>query len=96
MRWPIDLSSFGRAASKRGLTALASFENVALKIFGLESIFSIDWTVDDGRHGSRRLHPPPRPIAAFAAQELLPGKRAEQKSDAYLGVVAVLNPKLRL
>jgi hypothetical protein len=36
------------------------------------------------------------PGTAFAAQEPLPGSARNKKSDAYPGVVAVLNPKLRV
>jgi predicted TIM-barrel fold metal-dependent hydrolase len=49
MGWPIDISSAGQAVWKRGLTALAACENVAVKIFDLECVFGIDWTVDDVR-----------------------------------------------
>ncbi|HXZ67525.1 MAG TPA: amidohydrolase family protein, partial [Alphaproteobacteria bacterium] len=49
MGWPIDTSGTGRAAWKRDLTALADRENVAVKIFGLECIFGVDWTADEVR-----------------------------------------------
>jgi predicted TIM-barrel fold metal-dependent hydrolase len=49
MGWPIDLSREGRAAWKRDLTALASHPNVAIKIFGMECIFGVNWTVPQVR-----------------------------------------------
>ncbi|SAL09367.1 amidohydrolase [Caballeronia peredens] len=49
MGWPLDLSNEGRAAWKRDLAALAACPNVALKIFGLECIFGIHWTLDEAR-----------------------------------------------
>ena len=49
MGWPVDISGAGRAGWKRGLIALAACENVAVKIFGLECVFGIDWTVDEVR-----------------------------------------------
>jgi predicted TIM-barrel fold metal-dependent hydrolase len=45
MGWPLDLTSDGRSAWKRGLAAVADRPNVAIKIFGLECIFGIRWTV---------------------------------------------------
>ena len=45
MGWPLDLTSDGRSAWKRGITAVADRPNVALKIFGMECIFGIRWTV---------------------------------------------------
>jgi predicted TIM-barrel fold metal-dependent hydrolase len=43
--WPVDLTSDGRRAWKRALAAVAACDNVAVKIFGLECIFGLDWTV---------------------------------------------------
>ncbi|PRY07677.1 amidohydrolase [Paraburkholderia sp. BL25I1N1] len=45
MGWPLDLTSEGRAAWKREMNAVSACPNVAVKIFGLECIFGIHWTV---------------------------------------------------
>ncbi|TSD86625.1 amidohydrolase family protein [Mycobacterium sp. KBS0706] len=45
MGWPLDLTNDGRSAWKRGIAAVAGRPNVALKIFGMECIFGIRWTV---------------------------------------------------
>ncbi|WP_028218687.1 amidohydrolase family protein [Paraburkholderia oxyphila] len=49
MGWPVDLTSAGEAAWQHGMTAVAACPNVAVKIFGLECIFGIHWTVDQVR-----------------------------------------------
>ncbi|SAK66208.1 amidohydrolase family protein [Caballeronia ptereochthonis] len=49
MGWPLDVSREGRAAWKSDLAALAGCPNVAIKIFGLECIFGIHWTLDETR-----------------------------------------------
>jgi predicted TIM-barrel fold metal-dependent hydrolase len=46
MGWPVDLTREGRWAWKHGLAAVAACANVAVKIFGLECIFGVAWTVD--------------------------------------------------
>ncbi|MFC7397560.1 amidohydrolase family protein [Chelatococcus sp. GCM10030263] len=45
MGWPLDLTAAGRATWKRDLAVLAEHPNVAVKIFGLECIFGIHWTI---------------------------------------------------
>lgn len=49
MGWPVDLTSEGHVQWKRALTSLATCSNVAVKIFGLECIFGIHWTVSQVR-----------------------------------------------
>ena len=49
MGWPVDIGSGGRAAWKLSLAAVAACDNVAVKIFGLECIFGIHWTVAEVR-----------------------------------------------
>jgi predicted TIM-barrel fold metal-dependent hydrolase len=49
MGWPLDLSTAGRASWKRDLAVLAERPNVAVKIFGLECIFGIHWTIPQVR-----------------------------------------------
>ncbi len=49
MGWPIDVTHAGQAAWRRDLTTLAAHPNVAIKIFGLECIFGIHWTVSQVR-----------------------------------------------
>jgi len=46
MGWPTDLSEAGHRDWKRHMKALASCENVAVKIFGMECIFGLGWTID--------------------------------------------------
>jgi predicted TIM-barrel fold metal-dependent hydrolase len=43
MGWPVDLTSEGQAQWKRALAMVAACPNVAVKIFGMECIFGINW-----------------------------------------------------
>lgn len=47
MGWPIDLTDAGHRDWKRDMKALSGCENVAVKIFGMECIFGLNWTVDE-------------------------------------------------
>jgi predicted TIM-barrel fold metal-dependent hydrolase len=49
MGWPVNLTSEGRAQWKRDLAIVAACPNVAVKIFGMESIFGINWTISQIR-----------------------------------------------
>lgn len=49
MGWPDDLTTDGRAAWKRALAGAGACPNVAVKIFGMECIFGIRWTVSEIR-----------------------------------------------
>jgi predicted TIM-barrel fold metal-dependent hydrolase len=49
MGWPVDLTSGGRAEWKRVLADVGSHANVAVKIFGMECIFGVHWTVPQVR-----------------------------------------------
>lgn len=49
MGWPIDVTSDGRTAWKRALAAVGACPNVAVKIFGMECIFGIGWTLSQIR-----------------------------------------------
>ena len=49
MGWPLDLSTEGRSIWRADLATVATCPNVAMKIFGLECIFGIGWTVDQVR-----------------------------------------------
>ena len=45
MGWPVDLTTDGHAAWKRDLAALSGYPNVAVKIFAMECVFGLGWTV---------------------------------------------------
>lgn len=49
MGWPLDLTQDGYKSWKRALAALSACSNVAVKIFGMECIFGIRWTVPQVR-----------------------------------------------
>jgi len=49
MGWPIDLSEAGYRDWKRDMKDLSGCENVAAKIFGMECIFGLRWTIDQVR-----------------------------------------------
>lgn len=49
MGWPLDLTEDGRKSWRDALAALSTCPNVAVKIFGMESIFGIRWTVPQVR-----------------------------------------------
>jgi predicted TIM-barrel fold metal-dependent hydrolase len=44
MGWPLDLTRDGHRAWKRALATVATCDNVAVKIFGMECVFGLDWT----------------------------------------------------
>jgi predicted TIM-barrel fold metal-dependent hydrolase len=47
--WPIDLTAAAHRTWKHDMEALSDCENVAVKIFGMEYIFGLDWTTDQIR-----------------------------------------------
>jgi len=49
MGWPLDLTHDGHEDWKRGLAALSMCSNVSVKIFGMECIFGIRWTIPQVR-----------------------------------------------
>jgi predicted TIM-barrel fold metal-dependent hydrolase len=49
MGWPLDLTDAGYRAWKRDMAALSGCENVAIKIFGMECIFGLEWTAEQVR-----------------------------------------------
>lgn len=49
MGWPLDLSQQGYQMWKSHMTVLSKCENVAVKIFGMECIFGLRWTVQQVR-----------------------------------------------
>jgi predicted TIM-barrel fold metal-dependent hydrolase len=49
MGWPIDLTDAGHRDWRRDMEALSRCENVAVKIFGMECIFGLDWTIEEIR-----------------------------------------------
>jgi predicted TIM-barrel fold metal-dependent hydrolase len=49
MGWPVDLTDDGHKAWRGALSALSACSNVAVKIFGMECIFGIRWTVPQVR-----------------------------------------------
>ena len=49
MGWPVDVSDAGRAAWRQALASVAACANVRLKLFGLECVFGIHWTVAQTR-----------------------------------------------
>jgi len=49
MGWPIDLTSDGHAAWRHAMSSVSACSNVAVKIFAMECIFGIHWTVPQVR-----------------------------------------------
>lgn len=49
MGWPIDVTEAGHREWKHKMKAVSDCENVAVKIFGMECIFGITWTLDQVR-----------------------------------------------
>ena len=49
MGWPLDLTKQGHLAWKQDLTVVAGCPNVVLKIFALECIFGLRWTITQVR-----------------------------------------------
>jgi predicted TIM-barrel fold metal-dependent hydrolase len=46
MGWPIDLTDAGHQAWKHDMKVLSGCKNVAVKIFGMECLFGLDWTTE--------------------------------------------------
>ena len=49
MGWPLDVGETGFQTWKRDMAILSRCENVAVKIFGMECIFGVEWTVKQVR-----------------------------------------------
>jgi predicted TIM-barrel fold metal-dependent hydrolase len=49
MGWPLDLTEDGHRHWKRALAALSACPNVAVKIFAMECIFGVRWTIPQVR-----------------------------------------------
>jgi predicted TIM-barrel fold metal-dependent hydrolase len=49
MGWPVDLTDDGNKGWRRALGALSACSNLAVKIFAMECIFGIRWTVPQVR-----------------------------------------------
>lgn len=49
MGWPVDVSEEGRVLWRRDLRRVAECPNVSIKIFGLECIFGVHWTIPQVR-----------------------------------------------
>jgi predicted TIM-barrel fold metal-dependent hydrolase len=90
--WPIDLTGAVHRDWKRGMKALSGCENVAVKTFGMECIFGLDWTVDQIRpwildvielfSPERCMFASHMPIAKLACRTTLgSGSSAESAAD---------------
>jgi predicted TIM-barrel fold metal-dependent hydrolase len=49
MGWPVDTSEAGRLIWRNDLRQVAACRNVSIKIFGLECIFGVQWTLPQVR-----------------------------------------------
>jgi predicted TIM-barrel fold metal-dependent hydrolase len=91
MGWPIDLSEAGHRDWQRDMKALASCQNVAVKIFGMECIFGIDWTIDQIRPWVLDTIELFKPERCMFASHMPIAKLACSFQDlyrAYLGIVS--------
>lgn len=91
MGWPIDLTAEGQAAWQLGLAAAAACPNVAVRIFGMECIFGIHWTVLQIRPWILRTIDIFGPGRCMFASHLPISNLAggcERLYDAYLEVIA--------
>ena len=95
MGWPTDLTSTGRGAWIAGMKAVGACPNVAVKIFGMEMIFGLQWTVQDVRSWilqtidvfgpSRTMFGSHMPICQLACS-------FQHLYDAYFQVIAAFSP----
>jgi predicted TIM-barrel fold metal-dependent hydrolase len=91
MGWPLNLTNDGHKDWRRGLAALSVCSNVSVKIFAMECIFGIRWTIPQVRPWileTIEIFGPPRcmfashmPICALACS-------IQQLYDAYFEIIA--------
>ena len=91
MGWPIDLTEAGHRDWKRDLKTLGGCENVAVKIFGMECIFGLDWTVDQIRPWILDTIECFRPERCMFASHLPMVKLACSFQDLYRAYLAVVS-----
>jgi predicted TIM-barrel fold metal-dependent hydrolase len=94
MGWPIDLTSEGRARWKRDLAIVGACPNVAVKIFGVECIFGINWTVSQIRPWILETIEIFSPSRSMFASHLPLSKLAcsfQQLYEAYCDVIKVFS-----
>jgi predicted TIM-barrel fold metal-dependent hydrolase len=91
MGWPLDLTEDGQKRWRRALAALSACSNVAVKIFAMECIFGVRWTVPQVRPWiletieifgpSRCMFASHMPICTLACS-------IQQLYDAYFEIIA--------
>jgi len=95
MGWPLDLTRTGEATWQRELAAVGTCPNVAIKIFGLECIFGIHWTVEQVRPWILQAIDIFGPARSMFASHLPVCKLAcsfQHLYGAYLDVIADFSP----
>jgi predicted TIM-barrel fold metal-dependent hydrolase len=91
--WPTDLTSQGFAAWKHDMAGVSACPNVAVKIFGLECIFGLAWTMPQVRAWIRTvidLFGPSRCMFASHMPIALLSRSFQELYGAYLELTADL------
>ena len=83
MGWPIDLSKEGELQWRSALERVSVCPNVALKIFGMECIFGLDWTKEQVRPWILRAIEAFGPSRAMFASHLPIGKLSRSAREIY-------------
>jgi predicted TIM-barrel fold metal-dependent hydrolase len=91
MGWPIDLSEAGYRDWKRDMKDLSGCENVAVKIFGLECIFGLRWTIDQVRPWILDTIELFKPERCMFASHMPIAKLARSFQDLYRGYLDVVS-----
>jgi predicted TIM-barrel fold metal-dependent hydrolase len=91
MGWPIDLSRAGYRDWKRDMKELSGCNNVAVKIFGMECIFGLDWTIDQVRPWILETIELFKPERCMFASHMPIAKLACSFQDLYHGYLDVIS-----
>ena len=94
MGWPIDVTVAGRDRWKRDMKLVSNCPNVAVKIFGMECIFGLGWTIDQIRPWILDLIELFRPERCMYASHMPIARLScsfQQLYGAYLDVVSELS-----
>jgi predicted TIM-barrel fold metal-dependent hydrolase len=94
MGWPTDVTAAGRDPWKRDMKRVSDCPNVAVKIFGMECIFGLDWTTNQIRPWILDLIELFGPARCMYASHMPIGRLGcsfQQLYDAYLDVVSDLS-----
>jgi predicted TIM-barrel fold metal-dependent hydrolase len=83
MGWPMDVTDAGYRAWKRDMKMLSGCNNVAVKIFGMECIFGLKWTLDQVRSWILHTIDSFGPARCMFASHMPIARRSRSFQDVY-------------